>query len=216
MIDPEAPDVLSSPVAPVELQRPDSPRPSGTPMILAAAMIVLAAVVVAYTLGTRSSQVERPMVSPDLLQPPAARQAAPAFTLQSLRGSDRISLVDFKGRVVVLNFFASWCGPCALEAADLQRTWRANAGRRVAFLGIATQDRYADAQAFLKTHDVTYPAAFDTSGDVMQDYRITGIPTTVFIDPQGRIAGRHAGTFVGEEGVARLHARIDAVGRSAR
>jgi cytochrome c biogenesis protein CcmG/thiol:disulfide interchange protein DsbE len=114
----------------------------------------------------------------------------------------------------VVNFFASWCRPCELEAADLERTWREyEPGGAVVFLGVAVQDEYAAARDFIEKHGLTYPAVFDATGATMQAYRVVGIPTTVVIDPEGRIASRYAGTFVGEEGRAALRSRIDAAQR---
>lgn len=215
MNDPHTP---GGPAGPPEASASPAPAPVPqsvrVPLILAAALLVLAAAIVAYTLGARSAISQR-AESPSVPAEPSAsdefapRAPAPLFTLPSLRGPERISLAGFRGQVVVINFFASWCGPCALEAADLQRTWERVRGHGVTFLGIAVQDQYRDAQAFLDKHGSTYPAVFDDSGDVMRAYRITGIPTTVFVDPQGRLAGRHTGIFVGEEGIARLMGRID-------
>jgi peroxiredoxin len=185
----------------------DRPRARGL-VLLALALGLLSVLIVAYTLGARSaadSQRSLPSARPDA---PTARAPAPGFALPSLRGPERIRLADFRGQVVVVNFFASWCGPCALEAADLERAWQASRGRGVMFLGVAIQDEADDARAFLERHRVTYPAVIDPTGEVMQAYRITAIPTTVFLDPEGRIASRHAGIFVGEEGVARLMERI--------
>jgi peroxiredoxin len=160
----------------------------------------------AYALGARGR-----LASPDLLLPePIDRVPAPMFALPSLRGPEVISLADLRGQVVVLNFFASWCAPCALEAADLARAWQQTRGQGVVFIGTAVQDTEPAARAFLEQYAVPYPAVFDRDGSVMRAYDITGIPTTVFIDPVGRIAGRHAGIFVGETGVARLRVRIDA------
>jgi peroxiredoxin len=179
-----------------------------SPALVAAGLLVVAAMAVAYALGTRTRPTSLP--DPLLVPEPIARVPAPLFSLPSLRGPERIALADFRGQVVVLNFFASWCAPCALEAADLRRTALANQDRGVMFLGIAVQDEEEAARAFLARHDVPFPAVIDRDGSVVQAYEVTGIPTTVFIDPDGRIAGRWAGMFVGDAGVARLQARIDA------
>lgn len=202
---------------PAELTQPKAgplaPPPQQAPwqvrvLLVLAAVAVLAASMAAYMLGVRSAGW-RTATPPETSQPVGIRPLAPAFALPSLRGSGRISLAEFRGQVVVLNFFASWCGPCALEASDLERAWQRNRGRGVVFLGVAIQDRYPDAQAFLRQHGITYPAVFDADGSVMMAYRVTAIPTTFFIDPEGRIRGRHAGIFVGDEGVRRLQERID-------
>jgi cytochrome c biogenesis protein CcmG/thiol:disulfide interchange protein DsbE len=179
------------------------------PLALVVALLLLAVTIVAYALTSRPAPFGRGG-APPLPDQSSRRDPAPPFRLPSLRGPERLALADFRGQVVVLNFFASWCGPCALEAADLQRTWETVRGRGVVFVGIAIQDREREAQGFLAKYGITYPAVFDADGEVMQAYRITGIPTTVIIDADGRIALRHAGIFVGEEGRARLLAAIEA------
>lgn len=208
------PDPPPEAIRPPEATRP--PEPVRASLVLAGVLLVLAAALVAYTLGARSAAPAR-VAAPAVPEGPQVRRPmAPLFAVPSLRGSETIRLADFRGQVVVLNFFASWCGPCAIEAADLERTWRMSRGRGVVFLGVAIQDQYRDAQAFLERHGITYPAGFDATGDVMWAYRVTGIPTTVFIDAEGRVAGRHAGIFVGEEGVRQLRARIEAAGELQR
>jgi cytochrome c biogenesis protein CcmG/thiol:disulfide interchange protein DsbE len=187
--------------------------PSRALLALAALFFLLSALIVAYSLGQRSA-VEGP---PAGMRPNRDRLgAAPAFSLPSLRGDERVALADVRGQVVVLNFFASWCRPCALEAADLERTWQVSKGHGVAFLGVAIQDEPASAKAFLDEHGITYRAAIDRTGDVMRAFRVTAIPTTFFIAPDGGIAGWHAGIFVGDEGVARLRERIEDARKDGR
>jgi peroxiredoxin len=169
---------------------PGSPAasPSRALLLLAAALFLLAAVIVAYSLGQRSA-LERGPAAPDGPDRTRVARAAPLFSLPSLRGPTRVGLADYRGQVVVLNFFASW-------------------DRGVAFVGIAIQDEAEAARGFLTRHGISYPAAIDMTGEVMQAYRVTAIPTTFFIAPDGRITASHAGIFVGDEGVARLQDRI--------
>jgi cytochrome c biogenesis protein CcmG/thiol:disulfide interchange protein DsbE len=190
-------------------ERPRGASPARALLVVAGACVLLAAVAVAYSLGQRGATAPGRPTESDLGEPAVPSRAAPDFSLPSLRGAGRVALADFRGHVVVINFFASWCGPCALEAADLERAWQAGRGRGVTFLGIAIQDEPEAARAFLARHGVTYPAAIDTTGDVMRAYRVTAIPTTFFVDPAGRIVGSHAGIFVGDEGVRRLQERIE-------
>lgn len=181
------------------------------PTTLALIAVVAAAFVVAGWLSTSLSG--RRLGAPGEGSSGGTQQA-PAFSLRSLRGAEQISLADFRGKTVVLNFFASWCAPCKLEAADLQRTWQEYEARgEVAFLGVAIEDEYSAAKGFLDTHGLTYPAVFDGGGTMMQTYRITGIPTTIVVNAGGRVVSRHAGIFVGDAGRASLRSRIDAARR---
>lgn len=190
------------------------PSPARALLLLAAAFFLLAAVIVIYALGTQpgAGEADRALTeAPGGVQPDEQQiehAPAPPFSLPSLRGPEYISLAEYRGHAVVLNFFASWCKPCELEAATLERAWQASRADGVIFIGVAVQDRAADARAFLQKHGITYPAAFDASNDVMLTYRVVGIPTTYFISPLGLITGGHAGIFVGDEGVARLRERI--------
>ncbi|MDQ7858308.1 MAG: TlpA disulfide reductase family protein [Armatimonadota bacterium] len=190
----------------------EAASPARAILVLSGVLLAVAAGIVAYSLTVppRDAAVVAP--APGLA--PAARVAAPGVELPSLRGPERITLGQFRGQVVVLNFFASWCGPCALEAADLERTWQEVRDRGAVFLGVAVQDTVPEARAFLATHRITYPAAFDERGEVLARYRVTGIPTTVVIDPEGRVVARHAGIFVGDEGRAALRALIETARRT--
>jgi cytochrome c biogenesis protein CcmG/thiol:disulfide interchange protein DsbE len=201
---------------PGEPQPRRAASPSRALLVLSALFFLLAAMIAAYSLGQRSTEQAAPGASPPAPDAPEVLRLAPAFSLPSLRGPERIGIGDFQGRVVVLNFFASWCAPCALEAADLERVWQEQRNRGVIFLGVAIQDQPAAAMAFLERHEITYPAVIDTSNEIMYGYRVSGIPTTFFIDAQGRITGRHAGIFVGDEGRARLGERIERARRGPR
>jgi len=125
----------------------------------------------------------------------ADRQAAPAISGETLDGTTA-SLAAHKGKVVVLNFWASWCGPCRAEAPVLKEIAAKTKGG-VEFLGVDFKDRKADAQAFERTEQTGYPSIFDQPGKVALAFQGTvppaAIPSTLIIDAQGKIAARALG-----------------------
>lgn len=112
--------------------------------------------------------------------------AAPDFTVTTLDGA-QIRLADLKGRVVVLNFWASWCGPCRDEAEVLEDIWKRYQNRGVVVLGIAYTDTERNARAFIDEFSQTYPNALDIGTRVSELYNITGVPETFIIDQKGEI-----------------------------
>ena len=123
--------------------------------------------------------------------PPKVGAPAPAFSLQRLSGEGDLSLRSFRGKTVVLNFFASWCHPCKREAPVLQRLWRRDRGDQVVVLGVDTgPDAASDGRRFVKAHDITYPVVFDpNAGIASNQYDLPGLPVTYVLNPQGRIVG---------------------------
>ncbi|MEV0997471.1 TlpA disulfide reductase family protein [Nonomuraea sp. NPDC050202] len=126
----------------------------------------------------------------------AERRPAPAVEGPTLDGATA-SLAAHRGKVVVLNFWASWCGPCRAEAPVLKEVAAKTKGSGVEFLGVDFKDRQADAKAFERTEQTGYPHIFDQPGKVALAFQGTvppaAIPSTLIIDKQGRIAARALG-----------------------
>ncbi len=102
-------------------------------------------------------------------------------------GKNPVNLSDLKGKVVVLNFWASWCVPCAQEAADLQATYEKYKDKGVVFLGVDWTDIEGDAINYLKRFGINYANGPDLQTKIGPRYRITGVPETYVIDRNGNV-----------------------------
>jgi thiol-disulfide isomerase/thioredoxin len=112
----------------------------------------------------------------------------------------QVSLADFRGKVVVVNVWGSWCGPCRAEAPMLAQASRDLAKKGVVFLGIDSRDPSKDAaKAFVRRFDVPYPSLYDQQGSTLLAFRGTltpnSVPSTVVVDPQGRVSGSVLGSL---------------------
>jgi len=123
---------------------------------------------------------------------------APDFVLTSFDGQ-RIQLSDFRGRIVVLNFWATWCPPCRGEAPVLQRAAVRLESAGVTLLGIDVWDDQAAAIEFLNDVGVTYPNAEDTTRLIPVEFGVTGLPETFVIDRQGVLVRRWVGPLTDNE-----------------
>lgn len=121
-----------------------------------------------------------------------ATGAAPDFTLNTFDGQ-QVKLSDFRGKVVVINFWASWCVPCRDEAAFLERTWRQYKDRGVVFLGVDWVDPEPDARAYIKEFNITYLNGPDLGSSINPLYKIRGVPETFFVGKDGNLYGNSLG-----------------------
>jgi len=120
--------------------------------------------------------------------------AAPALDLPRLGGGPNFDLASHRGKVVVVNFWASWCYPaCYEEAPVLEQNWRGYRERGVVVMGVDIQDKRDAAQKFVEDFGLTFPIAQDLKGTVSVDYGVYGVPETFFVDRQGRIRVKHVG-----------------------
>ncbi|HVR88184.1 MAG TPA: TlpA disulfide reductase family protein [Candidatus Limnocylindria bacterium] len=120
-------------------------------------------------------------------------KSAPAFDAPALAGPVRISLDGYRGKVIVLNFWASWCVPCKEENPALTQVWERYRGSDVVLLGVVFQDLPDAARAYTAHLGNTWPSALDPDGRIALSYGVVGPPETFFIGPDGIIAGRHLG-----------------------
>jgi cytochrome c biogenesis protein CcmG/thiol:disulfide interchange protein DsbE len=133
----------------------------------------------------------------DVPSPLVGRPAAP-FTLGAFDGG-AVDLAALRGKVVVLNFWASWCYPaCYEEAPVLERGWRAYRDRGVVVVGVDIQDKDEAALKFIRDFRLTFANAPDRTGKVSVDYGVYGVPETFFIDREGRIRTKHVGAVTDE------------------
>ena len=155
-------------------------RPSAVVVLVVAGVAGLIALL-AYGVASESPDTE------------VAGERAPEISLPPLEGGEEKALAEFRGQVVVLNYWASWCEPCRRESPLLERWHRRISKRNATVLGIDVLDVTSDAQEFIDRYDLSYPQLRDKDGSTLEDFGVTGYPETFVIDRKGRIAAAQKG-----------------------
>lgn len=144
-------------------------------------------VVVVFTIGGIALFRARPAAE--------LRRPAPTFELPDLADPEsRIALADFRGRPVVMNFWASWCDPCREEAPELVRAARKYSSQ-VRFLGVNILDGRDEALDYVDEFEIGFPNVRDARAVIAKRYGVSGAPETVFIDRGGDVVGKYIGAF---------------------
>jgi peroxiredoxin len=128
----------------------------------------------------------------------ASASVAPGFALPS-RSGDTVSLAKYKGQVVMLNFWASWCGPCRQEMPLLDQMHKRYSSLGFTLIGVNVEANTKDAERWLQETPVSFPVLFDKDSKVSQLYDVSAMPSTVFIDRKGNVRYLHRGYKAGDE-----------------
>ena len=139
-------------------------------------LLAVAAIALVFGLALARKNQSQPTAGP-----------APDFTLTTLDGG-QINLASLKGRVVVVNFWASWCGPCREEAPVFERVWQQYKNKDVVIVGVAYTDTEKNAKAYLQQFGNTYPNGLDIGTKISEMYNIQGVPETFIIDRNGNVS----------------------------
>jgi cytochrome c biogenesis protein CcmG/thiol:disulfide interchange protein DsbE len=165
-------------------------RPALSPIPIAV-ILVLGALVGLLGYGLASN---KPDTSLEEAAAKGEPEPAPEVDLPRLSGSGRQTLADYRGKVVVLNFWASWCAPCRAESPLLER-WhrRISRGGAGTVLGVDTEDVDSDARAFVREYGLSYPMLRDGSGSTRERFGVLSLPETFVIDRRGRVTAVERG-----------------------
>lgn len=148
-------------------------------------------------------QTQVPQTAEQAAQPTAApteepSHAAPDFTVYDADGN-AVKLSDYFGKPLVLNFWASWCGPCKSEMPEFQQAYEEQDGVQFLLVNMTTgRETKEAAQALLEQEGYTFPVLFDTDGDAASTYSVYSLPTTYFVDAEGNLVAWARGAIDGE------------------
>lgn len=160
---------------------------------------LISAILIAGAIGTVALLTRGLFVNVQKVPSALVGKDAAGFSVPALGGSGgTVNLADFKGKPVILNFWASWCTSCREEAEMLETFWQMSRETGIQVIGIAVQDTPEAAIEFARKAGKTFPLGIDESGKVGLDYGVYGVPETFFIDASGVIRYKEAGPVTRE------------------
>jgi cytochrome c biogenesis protein CcmG/thiol:disulfide interchange protein DsbE len=160
------------------------------PVLRGASVAIIAALVAVLVISFR--------YDPHDIRSATVGKPAPSFVLAALDGNGRVDLAAYRGKVVVVNFWASWCVPCKQEHAALADAWERYRTANVVLVGVLYQDSADAGREFVARMGGGWPTGIDENGRTALAFGVFGIPETFFIGPDGVISGRHIGPVDGE------------------
>lgn len=166
-------------------ERPEHPSSGRRVVLPLVAVLAVGALLVLLLYGLNTDRLQTGVVPPP-------GTVAPDFQLQTFDGAT-VRLSDYRGKPVVVNFWASWCVPCRDEQPVLRQIADTYGKRGVVFLGVNIQDTPYDAQKFVRQFAVSYPVVTDAKGTVFVNYGVVGVPETYLVTRQGKIAQKIVG-----------------------
>jgi cytochrome c biogenesis protein CcmG, thiol:disulfide interchange protein DsbE len=152
-------------------------------LIAIAAIALLALLTFGVSHQSDNSSIDAQVLRGHYPVAPNATMALPVLGSSVTR-----SLADFRGKVVVLNVFASWCDPCKAEAPILEQEQRTLKGQNATILGVTYLDNSSDSEKFVRQQHISYPVVREVSGSFVRSFGTTGVPETFVINRQGKIA----------------------------
>jgi len=171
------------------------------------ALLVILTLVMLITGCQSSSETPGETSSTTPVEGDWAGNLAPDFRLQNLEGQT-VSLGDLRGSPVMLNFWATWCGPCRYEMPYLQQVYEEWSGKGLVLLAIDIGENPSLVKGFLEMNNLDLPVLLDTEKNVAEEYDIRGIPTTFFVDKDGIIQEKIVGSFPSKEAIEGHLAKI--------
>ena len=166
-------------------------------------LLIIALIAIALTNFVKSKIEEGQKIETSSTQVSAAKgsglginQTAPDFTLKTLDDKE-VKLSDYRGKIVILNFWATWCPPCKEEIPQMEKYYKTQAkdeGVEILAVNLTNSDKDKGyIRDFVKSHEMTFPVLLDENGEVQKQYEIMTIPTTFFIDKNGKIQKKTIG-----------------------